>query len=216
MLTNLKAFLLVGAVATLAACTPRYNPANMVEWRITNHTADTLVLSVGYPLDSVVVPPTEVPRLRQAQTMDSLLQIYDGQRYPRWPLQHLAWHQSRWYWVRSNFTSPEPHWSDAAGNLHAAAVNRRAGILIYKLVPGAGHELAGVFCLPCDTLPPALPPLVSLRLRQGRAQRSLPLGPDLNKLFRAQPRPWREWLAWGPTTYRYELRVGPDLTLNDD
>jgi hypothetical protein len=213
----LMACLVAGPAAGLAACSPPYYPQNRVDWQITNHTADTLLLSVGYPLDSELVAPADVPLKRQAQTDDSLLQGYVGQRYPRFPLEHLVWHRGHWYWMRSAFAPLSPDWSDAKGHLHAAIVNRTAGILTYKLVPGGEHSLAGQYCLPCDTLPPALPPLVSVRLRQGRTQRALPVGRELNQLFRAQPHLWRAWLDWGkPTTYGYELRVGPGLTLNDE
>ncbi|RIY04822.1 hypothetical protein D0T11_21405 [Hymenobacter rubripertinctus] len=110
-----------------------------------------------------------------------------------------------------------PTWRDTAGKLHAAAVNRETGVIIYKLVPGGEHLLATQFCLPCDTLPPALPPLASLHLQQGQVQRTLPVGTQLNQLFQTQPHFWQEWLDWGkPTTYGYELRVGPALTLNDE
>lgn len=181
-----------------------------------NHTGDTLLLTVRYRLDSAVVSASDVPRLRQAQTADSLalphLRIGGHQ-----PLDHLVRHQGHWYWVRNAYATTLPYWSDASGNLHPAATNRTAGVITYKLVPGGGHEVAAQLCQPsCDTLPPALPPLVSLRLQQGRAQRALPIGTELNTLFQAQFSFWHGWLEWGPTTYRYELCIGPGLVLDDN
>ncbi|AHJ95570.1 hypothetical protein [Hymenobacter swuensis] len=55
-----------------------------------------------------------------------------------------------------------------------------------------------------------------MRLGQGQARRTLPLGPPLNQLFQAEFSFWQGWLEWEPTTYRYELRVSPGLVLNDD
>ncbi|MGI4870391.1 MAG: hypothetical protein ACRYFX_04340 [Janthinobacterium lividum] len=208
----LTACLLTGTTAGLAACSPPYNPEDKVEWYIANHTADTLLLRIRYRLDSVKVALADLPRLRQTQTADSL-----GQLNGLFSLDHLAWHRGRWYWVRNAYVTAFPFWSDAVGRLHAAATNRTAGIVTYKLMPGGKHYLTGQYCLPCDTLPPTLSPLVSLRLRQGQAQRDLPTGTKLNQLFLVQPHFWRAWLDWGkPTTYRYELSVGTGLAFNDD
>ncbi|MBO3273153.1 hypothetical protein [Hymenobacter defluvii] len=146
--------LLLSAVASLAACTPPYHPPqDRVEWHLMNHTGDTLLLTVRYRLDSAVVSASDVPRLRQAQTADSLglphLRIGGHQ-----PLDHLARHQGHWYWVRNAYATALPYWSDASGNLHPAATNRTAGVITYKLVPGGGHEVAAQLCQPsCDTLP---------------------------------------------------------------
>lgn len=213
----LIACLLVGGAVGLTACSPPIHPQNRVEWNIINSTVDTLLLSVGYRLDSALVDPADVSRNRQVQTSDSLLQRYEGQRYREYPLDRLVWHRGRWYWVRNVHVTASPTWRDTAGKLHAAAVNRETGVITYKLVPGGEHQLATEFCLPCDSLSPALPSLISLRLRQGQAQRTLPTGAQLKQLFQEQPHLWQAWLDWGQptTTYGYELRVGPGLTLND-
>ncbi|MDO7847296.1 hypothetical protein Q5H92_13065 [Hymenobacter sp. M29] len=210
--------LLVAFSVGLLACTPaRYPPMDAIESYVTNRTADTLLVSVGYSSDSSLVAPADVPRQRQAQTADSLLLDSTVQRSPKRLFFYLAWYRRRWYWVY-RYAPRDPTWCDAAGNLHAATVNDTTGEVTYQVMPGDTLQLAKYWSSspPDDTDPLELPAIVSLRLRQGQARRSLPRGPELNQLFQAQFGFWQGWLEWGPTTYRYELRVGPGLTLNDD
>ncbi|SFQ82411.1 hypothetical protein SAMN04515668_4805 [Hymenobacter arizonensis] len=210
--------LLVASSAGLLACTPaRHYPMDAIELYVTNCTADTLLVSVRYRSDSTSVAPPDVLRLRQAQTADSLLQDSTAQRNPDRLFAYLAWHRGRWYWVLS-YAPRDPTWRDAAGNLHAATVNDTTGEVTYKVLPGDKLQLSTYWSssLPDDTNPPELVSIVSLRLRQGQARRALPLDPEHNELFQARFSFWQGWLEWGPTTYRYELHVGPDLTLNDD
>lgn len=206
--------LLVAFSAGLPAC--QSPPMDAIEWSVTNGTADTLLVSVGYDSDSTLLARPEVPRQRQLQTADSLLQDLTVPRNPRRLFRYLAWHRRRWYWVFS-YAPRDPTWRDAAGNLHAAAVNDTTSEVTYQVLPGDQLPLAKYesSALPDGTRPP-LPSIVSLRLRQGPARRALPLGPELNQLFQAQFNFWQGWLESGPTTYRYELRVGPGLTLHDD
>lgn len=210
--------LLVASSVGLLACTPaRHYPMDAIELYVTNCTADTLLVSVGYRSDSTLLALPDLPRQRQAQTADSLLQDSTVQRNPKRLFSYLAWHRGRWYWVNS-YAPRDPTWRDAAGNLHAATVNDTTSEVTYKVIPGDKLQLSKYWSssLPDDTQPPELPSVVSVRLRQGRARRALPLGPELNQLFQARFSFWQSWLEWGPTTYRYELHVGPGLTLNDD
>jgi hypothetical protein len=188
--------LLVASSAGLLACTPaRHPPMDAVESYVTNCTADTLLVSVGYSSDSTVVALPDVPRLRQMQTVDSLLQDLTVQRNPKRLFNYLAWHRRRWYWVNS-YVPRDPTWRDAAGNLHAATVNYTTNEVIYKIIPGDTLRLSRYWSssLPDDTHPPELPSVVSVRLGQGQAQRTLPLGPQLNQLFQAQFSFWQGWL----------------------
>ncbi|MBG8552556.1 hypothetical protein [Hymenobacter guriensis] len=188
-----------------------------IELYVTNRTADTLLVSVGYDSDSTLVALPDVPRQRQAQTADSLLLDSTVQRSPKRLFRYLAWHRKRWYWVYRH-APRDPTWRDAAGNLHAATVNDTTSEVTYKVMPGDKLQLSTYesSALPDDTDPPELVSVVSLRLRQGQARRALPLGPELNQLFQAQFSFWQGWFELGPTTYRYELRVSPGLALNDD
>lgn len=205
--------LLVAFSVGLQAC--ESPPMDAIELYVTNCTADTLLVSVGYYSDSTLLALPDVPRLRQAQTADSLLQDSTVQRNPKRLFRYLAWHRRRWYWVYS-YAPRDPTWRDAAGNLHAATVNDTTNEVTYKVRPGDKLQLSKYesSSLPDDTRPPELPYIVSLRLRQGPARRALPLGPEPNQLFQAQFSFWQGWLEGGPTTYRYELRVSPGLALN--
>jgi len=214
LLTGLPVAFSVG----LQACTPaRHPPMDAIKVYVTNCTADTLLVSVGYDSDSTLVALPDVPRQRQVQTADSLLQDSTVQRNPKRLFRYLAWHRRRWYWVYS-YAPRDPTWRDAAGNLHAATVNDTTREVTYKVIPGDTLQMSTYWssALPDDTHPPELVSIVSLRLRQGPAWRALPQGSELNQLFQAQFCFWQGWLEWGPTTYRYELRVGPGLTLNHD
>ena len=207
--------LLVAFSVGLQSCQPP--PMDAIELYVTNRTADTLQVSVSYSSDSTLVALPDVPRMRQAQTADSLLLDSTVQRNPKRLFGYLAWHHRRWYWVYSH-APRDPTWRDAAGNLHAATVNDTTSEVTYQVMPGDTLQLAKYWSSPPpdDTEPPELTHIVSLRLRQGQARRALPRGPELNQLFQAQFSFWQGWLGWGPTTYRYELRVSPGLALNDD
>jgi hypothetical protein len=210
--------LLVASSVGLLACTPvRHPPMDAIALYVTNCTADTLLVSVGYRSDSTLVAPPDVPRQRQAQTADSLLQGSTIQRNPERLFSYLACHRGRWYWVNS-YAPRAPTWRDAAGNLYAATMNGTTSEVTYKIVSGDKLQLSTYWssALPDDKDSPELVAIVSLRLRQGRARRALPLGPELNQLFQARFRFWQGWFEWGPTAYRYELRVGLGLALNDD
>jgi hypothetical protein len=207
--------LLVAFSVGLQSC--QSPPMDAIELYVTNRTADTLLVRVGYDSDSTLLALPDVPRQRQAQTADSLLQDSTVQRNPKRLFRYLAWHRRSWYWVY-RYAPRDPTWRDAAGNLHAAMVDDTTGEVTYKVMPGDKLQLSTYesSALPDDTDPPKLPRVVSLRLRQGPARRALPLGPELNQLFQAQFSFWQGWLEFGPTTYRYELRVSPGLALNDD
>ena len=207
--------LLVAFCVGLQSC--QSPPLDAIELYVTNRTADTLLVSVGYDSDSSLVAPANVPRMRQAQTADSLLLDSTVQRSPKRLFFYLAWHRRRWYWVY-RYAPRDPTWRDAAGNLHAATVNDTTSEVTYKVMPGDNLQLSKYesSALPDDTDPPELVSVVSLRLHQGQARRALPLGPELNQLFQARFSFWQGWFELGPTTYRYELHVGRGLALNDD
>lgn len=207
--------LLVAFSVGLQAC--ESPPMDVIALYVTNCTADTLLVSVGYNSDSTLLTLPEVPRQRQLQTADSLLQDSTVQWNPKHLFRYLAWHRRRWYWVYSH-APRDPTWRDAAGNLHAATVNETTNEITYKVIPGDTLQLSKYesSSVPHDTQPPELPSIVSLRLRQDPARRALPLGPVLHQLFQARFSFWQGWLQRGPTTYPYELRVRPGLALNDD
>lgn len=195
---GMRALCLLGLSAGFARCTPPHQDGGAVEWMVANHTSDTLLLLVRWPLDSIRVPPAALPRLRRELASDSTFSL--ARKYPLHPLQRLTKHQAQWYWIAN------PGWTNPLNDAppSRAAVTKLAGMLTYKISPHGKQLVARGACLPCNSVPRV--PIVSLDLQQGPASRRRLLGNSPGG-FRAVP-------ATGTHTYRYQLTVGPGLTIN--
>ena len=184
--------------ALLGGCTPARHAGNTLEWVVTNATPDTLLVAVRYPLDSAVVPPAQLPVRRQQLARDSSEQTRDA------PLAHLARHQGHWYLVgsREGYVNTVLDHETLTGQ--QASVRRALGVVTYKLPP-ARTQLLTSMPEPQPSRP--VRAVVGGWVRQGGHQQALPAGPALLKLFQPVASPQSQ-------TDRYQLTIGPGLTLN--
>ena len=199
-------FSLLGlALLGFPSCTPAYHDKDEMDWVVVNHTADTLVVTVRYPLDSNVVSPDQVDAVRQQQRADSA--AHHGRGYFRQPLRRLSQYDGRWYrvdggggWINpflDNAATVQADRFDELGawtsnpdlvNTHAlqeraARIDRLSGILTYHLPPQGMQLLTSV---PCPNNFRQL--LVSgLWLEQGATRRTVLARPPLTETYSLDP-----------------------------
>jgi len=194
---------------TLTGCTPAATSA--LDWQIANQTADTLVVTTRYALDSIVLSPDEVKRWTLEDS------VYGGGQGVSGPLHRVAYHQGRWYLVEeANYTGIMVYMYGGINNteITKAQVDSVHGRVTYRVPPGntqllAGREISGS----AQQLDAAAqrPPFLVLHLQQGLARRTLEQGISLTKAFEKR-QTGREYS--NNSQYLFQLTVGPELTLN--
>jgi|GEM_PF-5406520 len=196
----------------LAGCTPADNAEDVLEWAVANHTADTLWVSVRYPLDSLrLTDEQQIDQFREQLRRDSLRG--DLSRYNSGGvLTRITPHRGEWYWVRSKeadvnaYLDNEQRW--------ARLDNRTAGVLTYSVPPRCTQVLARTMTSslgrPWWQRPskPRILPIVGLWLRQGVARCTLKPGQPLRACFRSE-RTGQEHQHSARS--RVTLTVGPGL-----
>ena len=194
------------AVPLFFACTP---PSKReVEWTVANRTADTLRVTVRYPLDSVRVPSSLVDSTRQYLAKDSTIEYWLR------PLDHLAYHDGQWYEVRCTFFLINSyHDYSADGVRHYARIDREVGALTYAVPPHSMQQLFESGGMPSDALSlPESQRMTGLRLQQHTNTRVVLPGRPIDEVFR-QVRTGQEYD--NESVYRVELAVGSGLTINE-
>ena len=194
---------------TLTGCTPAATTA--LDWQIANQTADTLVVTTRYALDSTVLSPDEVKRWTLEDS------VYGGGQGVTGPLHRVAHHQGRWYLVEeANYSGIMVYMYGGTNNteITQAQVDPVHGRVTYRVPPGntqflAGREISGS----TQHLDAAAqrPPFVVLHLQQGLARQTLEQGPYMTEAFQKR-QTGREYN--NNSHYLFQLTVGPKLTLN--
>jgi hypothetical protein len=212
----------------LSDCTPpQQTHVDLLEWVVANKTADTLVVTVRYPLDSARLSSAHAAQLQQVWRVDSA--AYEGRGFLRHPLRRLSVHQGQWYQVDTHQSEVNPFLDDApdvrAGYLDSlgiwmhfeantlanykltgrvARLDRLHGIITYLIAPYKRQVLATDGALNADSKA-----ILALTLTQGDAYRALLLGGSLANLFHKVENLPAQNYNW----YQRQLTIGPALQI---
>ncbi|MDO7847266.1 hypothetical protein Q5H92_12915 [Hymenobacter sp. M29] len=181
-----------------------------LEWAVTNNSPDEVQFTVRYALDSL--PLTQAEQARFTQTHEVSPPVNTAGRVRGWgPVDHVSWHNGRWYRVFAVGSVNPIFGSDPRSRVEV--IDLAAGVITYRL---PSHSSQGLLRTPVLGRPPKWwswglklsPPIMSTWLRGEGMYTVRWQGDRLADMFRPD-RSVQEYDLAAPD--RFTITVGPKL-----